>query len=152
MGQTHSITWKWQDHSRNDFLAKLNQIADHLSIFYDFDNWETTDTLFHYLNRLWGPFTLDRFADDKNAKLKKFNSKFWCPDDTSQVDAFTIGWENDNNYLVPKVIKHLQSAKGQGTLVVLFWPSASFWFFLQSYASKEFNSYAVDFKVFTQPH
>ena len=63
-----------------------------------------------------------------------------------------IGWGNDNNYLVPaiylvpKVIKRLQSSKGQGTLVVPFWP------FLQSYPSKEFNSYAVDFKVFTQPH
>ena len=70
-------------------------------------------------------FTIDRFADNKNAKLKKFNSKFWGPD-TSQVDAFTIGWENDNNYLVPptylvlKVIKYLQSFKGQGTLVVPF--------------------------------
>ena len=134
------------------------QIADALSKSYDFDDWETTDTLFHYLNSLWGPFTIDRFADNKNAKLKKFNSKFWCPDDTSQVDAFTIGWENDNNYLVPpnyllpRVIKHLQSSKGQGTLVVPFWPSASFWPFLQSYASREFNSYVVDFKGFTQPH
>ena len=37
-----------------------NQIADALSKSYDFDDWETTDTLFHYLNRLWGPFTIDR--------------------------------------------------------------------------------------------
>ena len=80
-----------------------------------------------------------------------------CPD-TSQVDAFSIGWENDNNYLVlptylvPKVIKHLQSSKGQGTLVVPFWPSVSFWPFLQSYASADFSNYVVDFKVFTQPH
>ena len=134
-----------------------NQIADASSKSYDFDDWETSDTLFQYLNSFWGPFTIDRFADNKNAKFKKFNSKSWCPD-TSQVDAFTIGWENGNNYLVPptyfvpRVIKHLQSSKGQGTLVVPFWPSASFWPFLQSYASKEFNSYVVDFKVFTQPH
>ena len=77
-----------------------SQIADALSKSYDFDDWETTDTLFHYLNSLWGPFTIDRFADNKNAKLKKFNSKFCCPD-TSHIDAFTIGWENGNNYLVP---------------------------------------------------
>ena len=133
------------------------QIADALSKYYDFDDWETTDTLLHYLNRLWGPFTIDRFAKNKNANLKKFSSKFWCPN-TSQVDAFTKGRENDNNYLVPttylvpKAIKHLQSSKGQGTLVVPFWPSASFWPFLQSYASKDFNSYVVDFKLFTQPH
>ena len=134
-----------------------NQISEALSKSYDFDDWETTDTLFHYLNRLWGPFTIDRFADNKNTKLKKSNSKFWCPD-TSKVDAFTIRWENNDNYLVPptylvhKVIKHPQSSKGQGTLVVPFWPSVSSWPFLQSYASKECNSYVVDFKVFTQLH
>ena len=77
-----------------------SQIADALSKSYDFDDWETTDTLFHYLNSLWGPFTIDRLADNKNAKLKKFNSKFCCPD-TSHIDTFTIGWENGNNYLVP---------------------------------------------------
>ena len=57
-----------------------NQIADALSKSYDFDDWETTDTLFHYLNSLLGPFTIDRLADNKNTKLKKFNSNFWCPD------------------------------------------------------------------------
>ena len=104
-----------------------NQIADALSKSYNFNDWETTDTLFDYLNSLWGPFTIDRLADNKNAKLKKFNSKLWCPD-TSQVDAFTIGLENDNNYLVPPtylvptVIKHQQSSKGQATLMVSFWP------------------------------
>ena len=97
------------------------------------------------------------FADNENTKLKKFNSKFWCPD-ISQVVVFAIGWGKDNNYLVApiylvtKAIKHLQSSKSQGTLVVPFWPSASFWPFSQSYPSKEFNSYVVDFKVFTQPH
>ena len=134
-----------------------NQISEALNKSYDFDDWETTGTLFHYLNRLWGPFTIDRFADNKNTKLKKSNSKFWCPD-TSKVDAFTIRWENNDNYLVPptylvhKVIKHPQSSKGQGTLVVPFWPLVSSWPFLQSYASKECNSYVVDFKVFTQLH
>ena len=57
-----------------------NQIADALSKSYDFDDWETTDTLFHYLHSLRGPFTIDRFADNKSSKLKKFNLKFWCPD------------------------------------------------------------------------
>ena len=58
-----------------------------------------------------------RFADNKNAKLKKFNSKFWNPN-TLQVDAFAIEWGNDNSYLVapiylvPKVIKHVQLSKG----------------------------------------
>ena len=56
-----------------------SQILDALSKSYDLDYWETNDTLFHYLNHLWGPFTIDRFADNKSVKLKKFDSKFWCP-------------------------------------------------------------------------
>ena len=117
----HSIVLQVKRISRHK-----NQLADALSKTYDFDDWETTDTLLHYLNRLWGPFTIDRFADNKNARLRKFNSKFWCPN-TSQVDKFAIGWENDNNYMVlpiysvPKLIKHLQSSKGS------VWPSAPVW-------------------------
>ena len=134
-----------------------SQIAGALSKTYEIDVWEITDTLFYYLNRLWDPFTVDRIVGNKNKKFIKFDSIFWCCD-TSQVDAFAIGWGNNNNcmvpmiYLVLKVIKHLQSPNGQGILVVPFWPLASFRPFLQSYTSKEFNTYVVDFKVFTQPH
>ena len=98
-----------------------NQIADTFSKTYHFDDWETTDTLFHYLNRLLGPFTINMFADNENTKLKKFNSKSWCPD-TSQVDVFAIGWGKDNNYLVPpiylvtKAIKLLQSSYNHLTM------------------------------------
>ena len=55
---------------------KQHTIADNLSKMYDFEDWETTNTLFKYLNRVWGPFTIDRFADNKNCKTKVFNSKY----------------------------------------------------------------------------
>ena len=48
---------------------------------------------------MWGPHTFDRSADSRNTKLKKFNSKFWCPD-IAAVDAFSQDWSKDNNYLV----------------------------------------------------
>ena len=51
---------------------KQNTIADTLSKMYDFEDWETTNTLFKYLNRVWGPFTIDRFADNKNCKNQNF--------------------------------------------------------------------------------
>ena len=87
----HSIFLQFKGISRHK-----NQTADTLSKTYVFDDWETTDTLFHYLNRSWGHFTIDRLADNKNTKFKRFNCKFLCPD-TSQVDAFAIGWGNNNN-------------------------------------------------------
>ena len=31
---------------------------------YDFEYWETTNTLFKYLKKVWGPFTIDRFTDN----------------------------------------------------------------------------------------
>jgi hypothetical protein len=84
------------------------------------------------MDKLWGPHTVDRFADNFNSKLDKFISKFWCSG-SSHVDAFSISWEGDNNWivppisLVPRVIKHLQVSRAQGTLVIPDWPYAPFW-------------------------
>ena len=86
--------------------------ADAISRKVDYDDWETTTNFFQYLNELWGPFTIDRFANSKNAKLPRFNSKYLCPA-TEGVDAFTFSWKFDNNFMVPlvylveKTIKHL---------------------------------------------
>ena len=87
-----------------------SQIAVALSKTYEIDVWEITDTLFYYLNRLWDPFTVDRIAGNKNKKLIKFDSIFWCCD-TSQVDAFAIGWGNNNNCMVPTICLVSQSHK-----------------------------------------
>jgi len=109
-----------------------NKIADYLSRNIDHDDWQTTKSFFTKLNKNWGPFTVDRFADNENAKVKTFNSKYWCPN-TCNVNAFSISWEGENNflvppvYLVPRVLKHMQVSKCKGTLVVSYWPSAIFW-------------------------
>ena len=56
--------------------TKLN--CRRLGKTYDFDNWDTTDISFNYLDHFWDPFTKDRFADNKKTKLTKFNSQFRC--------------------------------------------------------------------------
>ena len=81
---------------------KLNTISDTLSKMYDFEDLETTDALFKYLNRVWGPFTIDRFTDNKNCKTKVFNSKYWFPN-TACADTFSTSWQHENNYLVPSI-------------------------------------------------
>ena len=49
------------------------------------------------------------------------------------VDAFSLSWEGQNNwlvppiYLVPRVILHCIACQAVGTLVVPKWPSAPFW-------------------------
>jgi hypothetical protein len=55
------------------------QTADALSKLPDHDDWETSPSFFEELDALWGPHDVDRFADDSNAKVSAFNSKFYCP-------------------------------------------------------------------------
>ena len=75
---------------------------------------------------------MDRFADEQNTKLKRFNSLFWSPN-CEAVDAFSQNWQGENNWIVPPVvlissaIKHLLTCRARGTLVAPAWPSAPFW-------------------------
>ena len=106
--------------------------VDFVSKQLDWDDWRTTTSLFVYLNQIWGPFSIDRFADNSNSHLDRFNSKFVCPG-TAGVDAFSQFWGGENNYLVPpvhlvpKVLKHMQYSQAKGVLVVPLWYSAAFW-------------------------
>ena len=56
-----------------------NREADAISKMINYDDWGSTQVLFQYLNVIWGLHTIDRFAHNKNAKVSRFNSKFWCP-------------------------------------------------------------------------
>lgn len=53
---------------------ELNTCADDISNIIDFDDWYTTQGFFAYLDRIWGPHTVDRFANAFNAHLPRFNS------------------------------------------------------------------------------
>ena len=109
-----------------------NQIADYLSKLCDIDDWGVSIEFFKFMDDLWGPHTIDRFANHYNNRVDRFNSLVWVPG-TEAVDAFSVDWSQDNNwlvppiYLVPRVIKHLQFYKASGTLIVPYWPSAPFW-------------------------
>ena len=110
----------------------LNIIADDISKFIDLDDYSINDGVFYSLDELWGPHTCDRFACHYNAKLPKFNTKFFQPG-TSGVNAFAQDWSKDNNWLCPpvcltcKVLSHLKVCNAAGTLVVPLWRSAHFW-------------------------
>ncbi len=97
-----------------------NKVADKLSRFIDWDDWSVSLVLFTSVNSTWGPFTVDRFATEKNNKVRKFNSRFSCPG-TAAVDAFSQDWKGEINWLVPppslipEVIRHLFDTKAKGT-------------------------------------
>ncbi len=109
-----------------------NVIADELSKHVDYDDWTTSDSFFSELNADWGPYTIDRFASSKNAKIRRYNSLFWNPG-CEAVDAFTQDWSGENNWLVPPVflisraIRHARDCRAKGSIIVPLWESAPFW-------------------------
>ena len=109
-----------------------NQKADYLSRLQDTDDWKVQPFVFSELDRLWGPHTIDRFANQLNTQLARFNSRWWCPN-TEAVDAFTCDWGGDINwvcpppYLIPRVIRHAAKTHAKGTLIFPCWPSAPYW-------------------------
>ena len=109
-----------------------NKIADEISRSLDTDDWEITNFMFNYLNKLWGEYTVDLFADKSNHKTQKYYSRHWI-ENSAGVDAFSFSWENENCWIVPpvklvsKVLKKLVFDKAKGTLLIPRWPSSAFW-------------------------
>ena len=73
-----------------------NVSADYFSKIFNFDNWSVAGNILNMIQCKWGVFTIDRLADHKNRKVKKFNSKFWNPG-TCGVDAFAFDWSDKND-------------------------------------------------------
>ncbi|XP_072025653.1 uncharacterized protein [Amphiura filiformis] len=141
----HVISLAIFNHCRQHFISldvqwiprRENQIADGISRVIDLDDWGVSPQFFSFVDSIFGPHTVDRFADNFNRKLPVFNSRFWCPG-TSGVDAFTSSWNGENNWLVPpvslvcKAVIHIVASRSVGTLVIPSWPSAAFWPFIFS--------------------
>lgn len=134
---------------------ELNTEADEISREIDCDDWGVSDTFFAFLESLWGPHSVDRFADNFNSKSHRFNSKYWCVN-TEQVDAFSVSWQDENNWVVPPIplvvqaIKHIRLSQALATLVVPYWPSAFFWPMLFS-KNSYMASMVVGTKLFRDP-
>ena len=111
-----------------------NQEADYYSKMLDTDDWSIDKNTFDYLNARFGPFDVDRFADNCNNKLPIFNSRHYCPG-TACVNAFCEDWSSVNNWLCPpvsligSVIKFMKLSKARGILIVPLWKSAYFGLF-----------------------
>ena len=71
---------------------KENVKADYISNIVDYEDWQTTVEFFNFIDEIWGPHTVDRFASVSNSKLRRFNSLFWYPE-SEAVDAFTQNWQ-----------------------------------------------------------
>ena len=109
-----------------------NDKADFLSCICDSDDWGLLWNTFQNIHLVWGPHSIDRFANYLNAKLPRFNSRFWNPG-SEGIDSFVMNWAGENNFvcppvcLIPGVLLHMHNCQASGTLIVLLWHPAPFW-------------------------
>jgi hypothetical protein len=64
-----------------------NFVADEFSRMYDNHDWSIQTWGFSVLDKVWGPYTMDRFSSNNNAHCKRFNCRWWCPG-CAAVDDF----------------------------------------------------------------
>ena len=110
-----------------------NKLADYLAGIYDGDDWKLSDFWFEWLDELWGPHTVDRFATDKNNLLPRFNSAWYCPG-TSGVNCFSMkDWHKENNWCNPpfgiigKLLNVLRETRSTATIIVPVWKGRHWW-------------------------
>ena len=130
-----------------------NTHADYLSRIIDIDDWAISTEFFQFIDELWGPHSVDRFASSSNTKTTLFSSLYWnsC---ALRVYSFYSDWSQDANWLLPpeplasRVINHLVKCKVKGTLLVPKWTSP-FWPLIFE-DGLEYKSYVTDDLEFTE--
>jgi hypothetical protein len=106
-------------------------------------DWKLNPELFQWLDALWGPCTIDRFASAINVQHRlgsplRFNSRRYEPG-AEAVDAFAqnwavnphgipeINWINPPFSLIPRVLTHMQAQQAKGILICPQIPTAWWW-------------------------
>ena len=113
--------------------GKLNSQADGLSRAVDKHEWMLSRPLFRYLDAVWGPHTVDRFASATSTQLPVYNSRFLDPNGM-KVDALAQkDWLTENNFVNPpirlldKVVDIVQHQRAHATIIAPWWPAQT-WF------------------------
>jgi hypothetical protein len=116
------------------YLAgKRNVLADRLSRLNLTHEWRLHTKLFKWIDNIWGPHTVDRFATLTNTQLPRYNSRFYDPK-SEAVDALAQqNWAAENNYanppfrLISQVVELIKRQKATATLITPSWPG-QVWF------------------------
>lgn len=113
--------------------GRKNLAADYWSRTPDKHNWMLHPKLFSYIDRIWGPHTIDRFANCLNTQLHRFNSRYYEPL-SEGIDALSQdNWWQENNYvnapfcLIPRVLDVIESQKAVATVIAPKWPAQAWY-------------------------
>lgn len=114
--------------SGRHLAGTLNTSADMLSRIQQKYEWQLHPAIFNYIDMLWGPHDVDRFATMSNTQLPIYNSFRYDPL-TSGVDAFAQSdWEKMNNFcnppfrLISRVLNKINQTGATATLIAPKWP------------------------------
>lgn len=109
-----------------------NTIADGLSRYVSQYEWALNRKVFQCIDKIWGPHSIDRFANMSNTQLAQYNS-LWLDPNTAGVDAFSQEWAGENNFINPplrlmnRVLDKIIADRAIATLVCPAWPAQN-WF------------------------
>ena len=70
---------------------EYNEVADYISKTVDYDDWMLHPAIFAQLDSLWGPHSIDRFANPHNRQVERFNSRFWVPEQKQLILLLLTG-------------------------------------------------------------
>lgn len=110
-----------------------NVQADFLSRQATMYEWMLNPTIFQYINSMWGPHSIDRFASVSTTQLRLYNSRLRDPE-THGVDALAQkDWGRHNNFvnapfcLIGPVLRVIKEQRAVATIIAPFWPG-QYWF------------------------
>ena len=96
----------WQVLDTNDIhlhpryiRSAANTWADRLSRERDTSDWQLNPKLFRYLDKLWGPHSIDRFASMENTQVPRYKSR-WRDPTSEGIDALHYSnksWRDEHN-------------------------------------------------------
>ena len=120
----------------------INNVADYMSKVCHGDHYSymVRPHLRDYIQRQFGTPTVDRFASRNNIQVPsgRYNSKFFEAE-AEWLNAFSCDWKYnaagcpEHNWVHPpytllgRACQHLHSCHANATLILPFWPAASWW-------------------------
>lgn len=130
----------WKEALQNNVTLTTSYLAGNQNCQADFlsritlpSDWRLNPNAFRYLNRVWGPHSIDRFASMTNTQLPVYNSWHYDPT-TSGIDCLAQqDWAEHNNFinppfcLIPRILDVIQKQRALGTLIAPLWKS-KMWF------------------------
>jgi hypothetical protein len=110
--------------------SAANIWADKLSKEADTSDWQLRPSVFRYLDKEWGPHSVDRFASFANKQLVRYNAK-WRDGKAEAVDSIHLTdeeWRREENWcnppwaLLDDLAAKLRQSGAGATVIAPKWP------------------------------